>query len=195
MKLCYLLLYVNLCQIAHTKLFRLSFAGTVTTYNIGSLWNGCVVCGTACILLRYAPSTADYDSIKMACKMVAEDYGYADHSTGSWNYRIAVGQTSNYINQCSLSLMLGKMATSTLLISQARTEIDNNRPCLLNISHYNSQHIDHAVVAFGWLVYKVTMSGLNDTFFYFYKIKDGDCSGDRYCCQDAITLSFVTKIN
>lgn len=159
-----------------------------------SMWNGCVVCGTACILKRYAPTGTSYSEIFDTCKSVAEDYGYATYTGGQWNYYIQLGQTANYVNKCIDELGYNKTAASTLLLSQAKTEIDNNRPCLLNIGFYGGVNVDHTVVAYGYRIYNVTYGSAVNTFFCFYVIKDGDCTGLRYACDESITFCFVTKV-
>ena len=165
--------------------------GTVENYHINE-WNACVVYSTAAII-KYYKSYLLYSAIVSTCEAVARNNGYASNATGTWNYRIQVGSTENYVNDClSYYGITDKNALSFLLLSGAKNEINNNRPCILNIGFYNSINIDHAVTAIGWNSYLINSE--NHPIITFYKVKDGDCNSDRYVCDDAITGVFVTKI-
>ncbi|MBQ6670714.1 MAG: hypothetical protein IJM80_03720 [Firmicutes bacterium] len=171
-------------------------SGSVYGYVIND-YNGCVVYGTAAILKYHLGSAYTYNDILYICKNTARTGYWATGfgPNGELNYYIPLGYTAPYINACISGFSgLNKTASSSLLLSSARTEISNNRPCLLNIATCD-QYSDHAVTAFGWSCYYTPYEIDNPLLLYFYKVRDGYNSGARYVCDDSINGVFVTRIN
>ena len=155
--------------------------------------NACVEYGTAAILKYYLGSSYSYNTIANRCKSIAVSSNYATTS----NYYIQNGMTSTFVRECINYYALGKTASSTLVLSKAIIEINNNRPCLLNIASSNP-YSDHAVTAYGYAVYNLTRTSDNyQKSITFYKLRDGYTSNNstnRYVCNDSITGVYVTKV-
>ena len=85
-----------------------------------------------------------------------------------------------------------KTAQSKMIsaISSAKSEIDSNRPVMLNIASSN-QYNDHAVTAFRYEIYTAQGSSLTRTFF---GVRDGYSSSSRYVCADEIVGLFITRV-
>ncbi len=136
-----------------------------------------------------------YDSIVNTCKSVAQLQGYADPSSGTWNYYISIIDTALYVRACCMAVGLNKTVSNSILLSTVQTETQNDRPCLLNLGYYNSVNVDHTVTAIGWRTYNIIE---NDGFISnatFYKVIDGDCNTYRYLYSADITGFFVTKVS
>jgi len=161
----------------------------IPNYSI-QLNDGCFVYATAAILKYYLSDSYAY--LLIVCRHVAQSQGYATVINGEWNYYIDNLDTVPYVNDCLSAVGLNKSASYALL-SAAKNEIDNNRPCLLNIGYYASVHVDHTVTAIGYRTYHLTGSGATMDVT-FYRVKDGDCSGDRFLYSAQIFGVYVTKV-
>ncbi len=163
-------------------------SGTFNGYEINDN-QGCVVYGTAAILRYYLGNSYSYSTVVNKCKSIAVANNYATTS----NYYISNTNTVPFVKKCINYYSLGKTASNTLL-SYARTEINNDRPCLINIA-YSNQYSDHAVSAFGYKRYKIIRTSNNQSrTLTFYKVKDGFVTTTRYACDDSIVGVYVTKI-
>lgn len=173
-----------------------SDSGLLKTYHIIET-NACAVYGVAAILAYYIGGPSYFNSVLNTCIDVAQsnpNYAYYDYYYQHWNYYINFGYVAPFANSCIEACNLNKYSYSSLLISKARTEISNGRPCLINIQYHNGYNVDHTVVAYQWKSYLIQI-GYEEAFLsYFYRVKDGDCSTDRYVAQDAIVLASVTVI-
>ncbi len=162
-----------------------TFPGYVMSGN-----NSCVEHGTAALLKYYLGSTYTYDTIANQCKSIAVTNGYATTN----NYYIPTGLTKTFVQDCFYYYGFSKIASSTPVLSAAITEINNNRPCLLNILTC-PQYYDHAVSAFGYSMYILTRTSDGHSIsLTFYKIKDAFSFGDRYVCNSTMTGVYVTRV-
>lgn len=163
----------------------------IPNYDI-QLDDGCFVYATAAIL-NYYLSSYSYDYLVDVCRSVAESQGYVTGINGIGNYYISNLDTVPYVNDCLSAVNLSKNASYAFL-SAAKTEINNNRPCLLNIGYYASVHVDHTVTAIGYRTYYLVGSGGATMDVTFYRVKDGDCSGDRFLYAAQILGVYVVKV-
>lgn len=175
------------------------------TYKI-TIWNGCVVNATAAVIGYYLPSLDFDNDILPVCINVAQDpnHNFAHYqNTGNgweWNYNIQIGWTDSYVQCCLNEFSLSKTALSIPALGHAKSEITDNRPCLINIAYYNNALVNHTVVGYQWISFLLTNGNDEDALLlHFYRIKDGDCvpvnnEPDKYICSESITGAFVTHV-
>ncbi len=171
---------------------------TGTIYNLipnSGCYNGCSVCGTASIITYYyGLGTGYYSTILSNCMQIARTYGYATYQSGYdyWDYEIYLGDLEPFAQLCVNYHGISKTVDSQLTFSwlNAQTEINNNRPFLLNIAT-SDQYQNHTVVATGYCSY---LLGSNPEY-KFYKVRDGYINADRYVYQNSIIGDFITTFH
>ena len=171
---------------------------SVTLYTIAER-NACAVYATAAVIKFHLGSSYSFSSIVNYCLSYAETGGYARRdSDGVMNYYMALGKLQPFARACcahyGLNLNVTSMTFTTFGL--AKGEIQNGRPCILNIAS-SDQYADHSVTAFAWasyLVPNVDVTGAGITYDFF-KVVDGYDNprlARRYVNWNSVTVDFIT---
>ena len=179
-------------ELDHKFLSGHTVSGHVRNYEIDPAdGNACVSYAAAAVTEYY---TGDFSKALELCRNTAgRKYGLGKN--GANRLYIPLGCAAPFIRKCLESLGLGMTARSTLLaVRAAKSEIDHDRPALLNIA-YSPQYRDHTVVAYGWAAFRSSGGRGTGKVRLFFRVRDGYTgTEDRWVCSSEIAGLFTTRI-